>query len=87
MLYYTGIIGLTLWLAMHGLALFQCWKHRSNYLFIVCGALLVYGIGAGLTEGGGILPRPKEHWLVTWIPLALIAALSIRTRQAQGTQR
>lgn len=86
-LYYTGIIGLTLWLAMHGLALFQCWKHRSNYLFIVCGALLVYGIGAGLTEGGGILPRPKEHWLVTWIPLALIAALSIRTRQAQGTQR
>lgn len=86
-LYYTGIIGFALWLAMHGLALFQCWKHRSNYLFIVCGALLAYGIGAGLTEGGGILPRPKEHWLVTWIPLALIAALSIRTRQTQGTQR
>ncbi|MEA1606595.1 MULTISPECIES: O-antigen ligase family protein [Pseudomonas] len=86
-LYYTGIIGLVLWLAMHGLALFQCWKHRSNYLFIVCGALLVYGIGAGLTEGGGILSRPKEHWLVTWIPLALIAALTIRTRQAQGALR
>lgn len=85
-LYYTGIIGLTFWLAMHGLALFQCWKHRSNYLFIVCGALLIYGIGAGLTEGGGILPRPKEHWLVTWIPLALIAALSIRTRYAQGVK-
>lgn len=86
-LYYTGIIGLAIWLTMHGLALLQCWKHRSNYLFIVCGALLVYGIGAGLTEGGGILPRPKEHWLVTWIPLALIAALSIRIRQAQGAQR
>lgn len=85
-LYYTGIVGLALWLAMHGLALFLCWKHRSNALFIVCGALLVYGIGAGLTEGGGILPRPKEHWLVIWIPLALIAALSIRTRQARGTQ-
>ncbi|WP_425917078.1 O-antigen ligase family protein [Pseudomonas sp. GWSMS-1] len=86
-LYYTGIIGLALWLAMHGLALFQCWKHRNNYLFIVCGALLVYGIGAGLTEGGGILPRPKEHWLVTWIPLALIAALTIRTQQTQGALR
>jgi O-antigen ligase len=85
-LYYTGIIGLALWLAMHGLALFQCWKNRSHYLFIVCGALLVYGIGAGLTEGGGILSRPKEHWLVTWIPLALIAALSIRMRQAQRSQ-
>lgn len=86
-LYYTGIIGLALWLAMHGLALAQCWKHRSNYLFIVCGALLAYGIGAGLTEGGGILSRPKEHWMVTWIPLALIAALSIRMRQTQGAQR
>ncbi|MFP6851551.1 MAG: O-antigen ligase family protein [Pseudomonas sp.] len=85
-LYYTGIIGLALWLTMHCLALFQCWKHRSNYLFIVCGALLVYGIGAGLTEGGGILSRPKEHWMVTWIPLALIAALSVRMRQTQGTQ-
>ncbi|MDO9622577.1 MAG: O-antigen ligase family protein [Pseudomonas sp.] len=84
-LYYTGIVGLTLWLAIHGIALLQCWRHRSDALFIVCGALLVYGIGAGLTEGGGILPRPKEHWLITWIPLALIAALSIRTRQAQRT--
>lgn len=82
-LYYTGIVGLILWLTVHGLALFECWKYKSNFLFIVCGALLVYGIGAGLTEGGGILARPKEHWLVSWIPLALIAALSIRTRQAQ----
>ncbi len=84
-LYYTGIIGLIIWLAMHALALFQCWKHKGNFMFIVCGALLVYGIGGGLTEGGGILSRPKEHWLVTWIPLALIAALSIRTKQAQST--
>ncbi|WP_312702740.1 O-antigen ligase family protein [Stutzerimonas nitrititolerans] len=85
-LYYTGIIGLIIWLAMHALALFQCWKHKGNFMFIVCGALLVYGIGAGLTEGGGILSRPKEHWLVTWVPLALIAALSIRTQQAQSTR-
>lgn len=84
-LYYTGVTGLVIWLAMHALALFQCWKHKDNFMFVVCGALLVYGIGAGLTEGGGILSRPKEHWLVTWIPLALIAALSIRTKKAQST--
>lgn len=85
-LYYTGIIGLIIWLALHALALYQCWKHRGDVLFIICGALLVYGIGAGITEGGGILSRPKEHWFVTWIPLALIAALSIRTQQARSTK-
>lgn len=84
-LYYTGLVGLSLWLTLHGLALSYCWRQRHNLLFIVCGALLVYGIGAGLAEGGGILARPKEHWFVTWIPLALIAALSIRNRQIQGT--
>lgn len=28
-----------------------------------------------MTEGGGLLPRPKEHWFITWIPLAFISAL------------
>jgi hypothetical protein len=41
----------------------------------------VYGIGAGLTEGGGILSRPKEHWFLLWIPLAIIAALSVAQRR------
>lgn len=84
-LYYTGIIGLALWVAMHAIALFECWKHRSNTIFLVCGALLIYGIGAGLTEGGGILSRPKEHWFLTWIPLAMIAAISAHARQIKDT--
>ncbi|WP_439860727.1 O-antigen ligase family protein [Pseudomonas sp. MBLB4136] len=83
-LYYTGIVGLCLWLAMHLAALRQCWVNRGNYLFIVAGALMVYGIGGGLTEGGGILARPKEHWFLTWIPLALIAALSFTQRTSEA---
>lgn len=85
-LYYTGIVGLILWLAMHAVALVECWKHRSDTVFIVCGALLVYGLGAGLTEGGGILSRPKEHWLLTWIPLAMIAAISAHARHTKDTR-
>ncbi|MFH6599200.1 O-antigen ligase family protein [Ectopseudomonas khazarica] len=76
-LYYTGIIGAALWLSMHLLALWTCWKHRSDTYFTIAGALVVYGIGAGLAEGGGILARPKEHWFLTWIPLALVTALNI----------
>jgi len=60
--------------------LYSSWRHRVQPLFILASAWLVYGIGAGLTEGGGILPRPKEHWYLLWIPLALIAALSINQR-------
>ncbi|TWC41362.1 O-antigen ligase [Pseudomonas sp. SJZ079] len=86
-LYYTGIIGLGLWLAMHLVALKHCWRQRHNWLFVIGGALLAYGIGAGLAEGGGILSRPKEHWFVTWIPLALIAALNIRSRHTQETPK
>ncbi|MGP9824447.1 O-antigen ligase family protein [Ectopseudomonas khazarica] len=76
-LYYTGVIGAALWLLMHALALWTCWRHRQDTDFIIVGALVVYGIGAGLAEGGGILARPKEHWFLTWIPLAMVTALNI----------
>ena len=79
-LYYVGILGLLPWLFIQARALYISWRHRVQPLFILASAWLVYGIGAGLTEGGGILPRPKEHWYLLWIPLALIAALSINLR-------
>lgn len=74
-LYFTGIIGFSLWCAMHAYALWVCWKNKLDPLFIIGSALLIYGITAGMTEGGGLLPRPKEHWFITWIPLAFISAL------------
>jgi hypothetical protein len=49
-------------------------------MLIIASTWLIFGIGAGLTEGGGIISRPKEHWFLLWIPLALIAALSINQR-------
>lgn len=79
-LYYVGIIGLLPWLFMQVWGLFKSWKLRNNPLFILASTWLVFGIGAGLTEGGGIISRPKEHWFLLWIPLALIAALCISQR-------
>lgn len=74
-LYFTGIVGFSLWCAMHMYALWACWKNKDDVLFVIASALLVYGITAGMTEGGGLLPRPKEHWFITWIPLAFVSAL------------
>ncbi|WP_460140410.1 O-antigen ligase family protein [Pseudomonas sp. S2_E01] len=76
-LYYVGIIGFIPWLFVQAWALLSSWRQRLQPLLIIASTWLVFGIGGGLTEGGGILSRPKEHWFLLWIPLALIAALSI----------
>ena len=79
-LYYVGIIGLLPWLFFLTWGFISSRRHRVQPLFIIASAWLAFGIGAGLTEGGGIISRPKEHWFLLWIPLALIAALSINQR-------
>jgi len=79
-LYYVGIIGLLPWLFFLVWGLLSSWRQRVQPLLIIASTWLVFGIGAGLTEGGGIISRPKEHWFLLWIPLALIAALSINQR-------
>ncbi|NNJ17902.1 polymerase [Pseudomonas putida CSV86] len=79
-LYNLGIIGFLPWAGMIVVGLYSGWRNRGQQLFVLASTLLVFGIGAGLTEGGGIMSRPKEHWFLLWIPLALIAALSIAQR-------
>ncbi|WP_202369960.1 bifunctional O-antigen ligase/aminoglycoside phosphotransferase family protein [Pseudomonas sp. MWU318] len=79
-LYYVGIIGLLPWLFFLLWGLLSSRRQRVQPLLIIASTWLVFGIGAGLTEGGGIISRPKEHWFLLWIPLALIAALSINQR-------
>lgn len=79
-LYYVGILGLFPWLFFQFWGLFTSWRYRVQPLLIIASTWLVFGIGAGLTEGGGIISRPKEHWFLLWIPLALIAALSVNQR-------
>ncbi|KAF1033099.1 MAG: hypothetical protein GAK37_00240 [Pseudomonas sp.] len=80
-LYYVGIVGFVPWIFMLGHGLYKGLKERAQPLFILASSLLAYGIGAGLTEGGGILSRPKEHWFLLWIPLALLTGLSIAKRR------
>jgi O-antigen ligase/tRNA A-37 threonylcarbamoyl transferase component Bud32 len=79
-LYYVGVFGLLPWLFFQAWSLLSSWRNRVQPLFIIASTWLIFGIGAGLTEGGGIISRPKEHWFLLWIPLALIVALCINQR-------
>ncbi len=79
-----GLVGLGLWTIMYIFALHRCLRLRALPQFQIASALLIYGLCAGLTEGGNYLSRPNESWFLIWIPLALLGALSIRHRQAQA---
>ena len=79
-----GLVGLGLWTIMYIFALHRCLRLRALPQIQIASALLIYGLCAGLTEGGNYLSRPNESWFLIWIPLALLGALSIRHRQAQA---
>lgn len=75
-----GLVGLLFWLTMYGFGIWRCFSQRKVNGFKIASALLIYGIGAGLTEGSSFLSRPNESWFLIWIPLSLVAALSISQR-------
>jgi O-antigen ligase len=83
-MYDLGVVGLLAWLALYGVALYFAWARRARPVVMAVSATVVYGLFAGMTEGGAFLSRPKEHWFVVWIPLALLSALSLRKSVDHG---
>ncbi|SDG58561.1 O-antigen ligase [Pseudomonas benzenivorans] len=69
-----GLTGLLLWVNLYAIALLFAWRNRHDALVMTASALVVYGLGASLTEGRDFISRPKEHWFLIWIPLSLLAA-------------
>ncbi|MFT8231594.1 O-antigen ligase family protein [Pseudomonas guariconensis] len=76
-LYSGGIVGLTLWLTLYGLAIYFSWVHRKHAMVTLAATWLVFGFASGLTEGNAFMSRPKEHWYLIWIPMALVYAQSL----------
>lgn len=79
--YDAGVVGGLLWLSIYGVALAGAWRWRQAADVAWFSAPVVYGLFAGMTEGGSFLSRPKEHWFLVWIPLALLAVAVARERR------
>lgn len=71
-LYAGGVIGLALWIALYVIAFKFCWQNRTVPAIALAGAWLAFGLGSGMSEGMAFMSRPKEHWFLIWIPMALI---------------
>jgi O-antigen ligase len=84
-LYAGGITGFVLWTGIYACALSSAWKYRREQSVLIASTWLVFGLGAGLTEGSAFLSRPKEHWFLIWIPMALMFACSLIQRSKEQT--
>ncbi|BDM24234.1 MULTISPECIES: O-antigen ligase [Pseudomonas] len=76
-LYAGGIVGFALWMVLYGLAMYFCWAYRKHPGVCLAAAWLIFGFASGLTEGNAFMSRPKEHWFLIWMPIALVYAQSL----------
>jgi len=85
-LYAGGVVGLVLWMAFYGLAFYFCWVYRKHPGVTLAATWLIFGFASGLTEGSAFMSRPKEHWFLIWMPMAMVYGQSLihwtRTRAA-----
>lgn len=79
-LFCGGVVGLTLWLLIYGYAMSYAWQQRRQPAVLIASTLVVFGFVAGLTEGEAFFSRPKEHWFLIWIPLALLASTRLNLK-------
>lgn len=72
-LYYGGIIGALLFLTMHATAFYQAFKkQKSSPTAVLVASLMIYGLTSLQFDGGSMIGRPNEFWLLLWFPIALL---------------
>ncbi len=85
--YYGGMLGLLLLLMLLlNLIYSSVLIAKSNPLAMIGIAMLIYGLTAGMTEGGNIFPRPKETWFIIWLPIALLLMVKYKHLKQLQTQ-
>ena len=71
-LYRGGMIGVALFLIMYGYSLYRIWSTSSeSRLHTLSAILMLYGLLTLQFDGGSLLGRPTEFWVLLWFPLAL----------------
>jgi hypothetical protein len=78
--YELGLIGLLIWIALYASLMLDFLRSEKTFLVLLSGCLVVFGFGSGMTDGMGYLSRPREHWFILWIPMAMLFALTTKSQ-------
>lgn len=70
-LYAGGVIGFALLVAVFGTFGHLAWQRRHLMLCNLAISLLIYSFITLQFDGGSLLGRPGEFWLLLWLPIAL----------------
>jgi O-antigen ligase len=73
-----GLPGLVFWLVAWVCVLIHGWKHRHRALGRIVIGIWVFATVALQLDGPSLVLSPRPEWLLTWLPLAIAAGLSIR---------
>lgn len=75
-----GIIGGLLMLGMLGIAAHQAWITWKTTGDLLCLALLILALICMMFDTDRLLTRPRELWIVLWLPIGLILSNYLRVR-------
>jgi O-antigen ligase len=79
-LFYGGIIGLILFCAPFFTNIFLGWRRRRSSTLAALAALLqLYGLIALQFDGGCLISRPNDFWVLYWLPVALYLRVAVGT--------
>lgn len=78
-LYYGGVIGLALLLALWALAFKQAFQYRAHSLLPL--TLLVYGFTVALFDFDLLLVNVRTEWILFWLPWGMALGLTINQQR------
>lgn len=70
--YYGGTCGLLLFVGVFATAFYSAWRRRQQApLFGLAALLQLFGLATLQFDGGSLIGRPTEFWLLYWLPIAI----------------
>ena len=86
-LFYGGIIGLLLLIALVGAAIWQGLTRRGKPQKFPVTCMLVFGALCIVTDGYTLIDHPKPVWIFFWFPIALVAASELPGHSLNGEKQ
>jgi O-antigen ligase len=82
--YYGGVFGLLLFMAMFGRVFVEAWRgHKRVGLAGLAALLQIYGLATLQFDGGSLIGRPTEFWILYWLPVVLCVFAMQRARSGE----